>query len=375
MKYYLIAGERSGDMHGANLMKALRQQDPQAEFRFLGGEAMQAVGGTLVRHYRDLAFMGIWEVLQNIKTIRKYLRECQQDVQDYRPDALILIDYGGFNLRMARFVKAQQLPFKVIYYISPKVWAWNTGRARRIRQVVDKMLVIFPFEVDFYQKFDYQVDFVGNPLWDAIRDFRPHPLFREKHQLDSRPIVALLPGSRRQEVRKILRRMLSIREDFPDVQWVVAGVSNLPPEEYAPYASLSGVKVIFEDTYNLLTQAEAAVVTSGTATLETALFQVPQVVVYQTSWLTYRIAKLLVKVKYISLVNLVAGKEVVQELIQGDFHRQALQKALQAVRPGGARHEAILQDYTQLAEQLGKTGASVKAATQIQNYLSRKAAQ
>lgn len=369
MKYYLVVGERSGDLHAANLMKALLKEDPDASFRFWGGDAMQAVGGEIVKHYREMAFMGFVEVLRHLGKIRAFLRECQADIASHKPDVVILVDYSGFNMRIAKFIKKKQLGIPVYYYISPKIWAWNTQRAHKIKQLIDRMFVIFPFEVDFYKQFEYSVDFVGNPLWDAIRDFSPSPTFRQSHQLSDKPIIALLPGSRKQEVNNILKKMSQVVKHFPDYQWVIAGVSNLPKDLYTPFLALKGVKIVFDDTYNLLHEAEAAVVTSGTATLETALFNVPQVVVYQTSFLTYWIVKALIKVKYISLVNLVGEKEVVKELIQGNFTEEKLVEAVRSIINEGAQRNQILNDYQMMIEKLGRQGASATTAKLVVKYL------
>lgn len=367
MKYYLIAGERSGDMHAANLMRGLAQQDPQATFRYYGGDAMRAVGGELVRHYQDMNFMGIWEVIKNLGKIKRFLRECQADLLAFQPDVLILVDYAGFNMRMAKFAKQNGL--RTFYYISPKIWAWNTGRAQNIKRWVDKMFVIFPFEVDFYKQFHYQVDYVGNPLWDAIQQHHPLPDFKAKHQLDERPIVALLPGSRPQEVQKMLPMMLSVRAQFPQHQFVVAGVSNLSTQMYEIVQNTPDVKMILEETYDLLLHSEVAVVTSGTATLETALFNVPQVVGYRTSFLTYKLGRALIKVSYLSLVNLVMDKPVVKELIQSECNPQQLAEELRHIMTGGAKRAAVLADYAALRAKMGSAGASEKAAQLMWHYL------
>lgn len=368
MKYYVIAGERSGDLHASNLMKAIKQDDPQAEFRFWGGDEMQKVGGTMVKHYRETAFMGFVSVLKNLRKIRGFIKQCKQDVLSYKPDVVVLVDYAGFNLRIAKFAKKQGFP--TFFYISPKVWAWNTKRAYGIKANIDRMFVIFPFEREFYQQFDYEVDYVGNPLLDAIANFTPNPDFRAKHGLDDRPIVALLPGSRKQEVKKMLPVMLGNPAAFPEHQFIVAGVNNLPEEMYAEAKAHPQVKIVYEDTYNLLTQAEAAVVTSGTATLETGLFQVPQVVVYKTSTVSYAIAKKLIKVAYISLVNLVANKEAVKELIQKDCNAENVTAELQLIVEGGHKRPQIMQDYADLKELMGETGASARAGKLMVKYLN-----
>ena len=367
MKYYLIAGERSGDLHASNLMKAIQEKDADAEFRFWGGDAMQQVGGTMVKHYRETAFMGLFTVLKNLRKIRGFIKLCKQDIAAYKPDVVILVDYAGFNLRIAKFAKQEGFP--TFFYISPKVWAWNTKRAYKIKAIIDRMFVIFPFEKDFYKKFDYEVDYVGNPLLDAIADFTPNPNFREKHGLDQRPIIALLPGSRKQEVEKLLSVMVKSTQSFSNHQLVVAGVNNLPDHMYAVAKDNPNIKIIYENTYDLLTQAEAAIVTSGTATLETGLFKVPQVVVYKTNALTYSIAKRVIKTEFISLVNLVASKEVVKELIQKDCNPEKVATELQKLVVGGSQRNQVLQDYQHLQELMGETGASHRAGTLMVQYL------
>ncbi|MFP4090779.1 MAG: lipid-A-disaccharide synthase [Cyclobacteriaceae bacterium] len=370
MKYYIIAGERSGDLHGANLIKALREQDEQAEIRCWGGEAMEAAGAELVVHYRDLAFMGFLEVAKNLDTIRKFLKQCEKDLLRYQPDVLILIDYPGFNMRMAKFAKKQGM--LVNYYISPKIWAWNQGRARKIKANVDRMFCILPFEKEFYKKFDYPVDYVGNPLLDAIREFSPAPDFRKKYGLDERPLIAVLPGSRRQEVSTMLQTMLALVPDFKDYQFAVAAVNNLPDEVYAQARKLENVSVIEGQTYDILHQARAALVTSGTATLETALFEVPQVVCYKTSTLSYLIARSLIKVPYISLVNLIADEEVVPEMIQADFSHSKLKAVLEKLLGPTETREAQLQAYRRIKHLLGKERASEKVARLIVNQLKEQ---
>ncbi|HAS39727.1 MAG TPA: lipid-A-disaccharide synthase [Microscillaceae bacterium] len=367
MKYYLIAGERSGDLHASNLMKAIQEKDADAEFRFWGGDAMQQVGGTMVKHYRETAFMGLFTVLKNLRKIRGFIKLCKQDIAAYKPDVVILVDYAGFNLRIAKFAKQEGFP--TFFYISPKVWAWNTKRAYKIKAIIDRMFVIFPFEKDFYKKFDYEVDYVGNPLLDAIADFTPNPNFREKHGLDQRPIIALLPGSRKQEVEKLLSVMVKSTQSFSNHQLVVASVNNLPDHMYAVAKDNPNIKIIYENTYDLLTQAEAAIVTSGTATLETGLFKVPQVVVYKTNALTYSIAKRVIKTEFISLVNLVASKEVVKELIQKDCNPEKVATELQKLVVGGSQRNQVLQDYQHLQELMGETGASHRAGTLMVQYL------
>jgi len=360
MKYYLIAGEASGDLHGAKLMQAIHKSDPQAEFRFWGGDKMQAEGGTLVKHYRDLAFMGYAEVLQNIKTILGNISFCKKEILDYHPDVVILIDYPGFNLRMAKFASRQG--FKVAFYISPTVWAWKQGRVKTIKKYVDRMLVILPFEKEFYAKFDYEVNFVGNPLLDELNDEKQISKedFAKENGLDKRPVIALLPGSRVQEIKRMLTPMLDQIANFPDYQFVIAGVNSVSKAIYP-----ENVKIVFNQTHTLLRASEAALVTSGTATLETALLNIPQVVCYKAGTVSYAIAKRLVKLNYISLVNLILDKEVVRELIQKDCTSKNIREELKKILPGSPKREEILSNYRKLVKVLGSRGASEKAAAVI----------
>ncbi len=366
MKYYIIAGERSGDLHASNLIKALRQEDPQAQIRCWGGELSQEAGGELAKHYEDLAFMGFVEVLSNLTTIRKAMRFCKEDIEAWKPDVVILVDYAGFNLRIARFAKEKG--FKVYYYISPKVWAWNQSRANNIKKYVDKMFVILPFEKKFYKQFNYEVDFVGNPIMDAINQFVPNPNFRKDNDLDERPIIAVLPGSRKQEVERTLHYMLSILPPFMDHQFVVAAVPNLPKKYYEQFRR-NEIRIVYDQTYDLLANAKAALVTSGTATLETALFNVPQVVCYSTNYITYLIAKSLIKVKYISLVNLIADKPLVTELIQDEFNPSNIMKELEKLVRNPQEREAMLNGYYELRQLMGEEGASVQAGKLMYKYL------
>ncbi|MFY7828818.1 MAG: lipid-A-disaccharide synthase [Flectobacillus sp.] len=366
MKYYIIAGERSGDLHGSNLIKAILQKDANAQIRAWGGDMMQEAGATLVKHYKDIAFMGFAEVIKNLPTILGLLSFCKKDIQAYQPDVVILIDYAGFNMRVAKFVKS--IGIKTFYYISPKVWAWNQSRALNIKKFVDRMFVIFPFEKDFFKKYDYEVDYVGNPLFDAIADFQPKPNFRKEARVGQKPIIALLPGSRHQEVAKILPMMVAQAYNFPDYQFVIAGVSNLPKELYARWQSIFPIKVVYDDAYNLLSVADAALVTSGTATLETALLNVPQVVCYKTSGISFAIAKMVIKVPYISLVNLVAQKKIVPELIQNDLNNNTVQEELNKIlRPEG--RQAQQEGYAEVRAILGEKGASAKAGSLMVDYL------
>ena len=366
MKYYIIAGEASGDLHGSNLMKSILKKDPNAEFRFWGGDLMQAVGGTMVKHYRDLAFMGFVEVLMNLRTILTNIKICKEDLKQYQPDTLILIDYPGFNLRVAEFAKS--LGIKVIYYISPQLWAWKEGRVKKIRDHVDEMLVILPFEKDFYKKHKVDVHFVGHPLLDAIKDLPSinEEEFKKANHLNNKEIIALLPGSREQEVVKMLRLMLSVRPYFPDYQFVIAGAPSLPKEFYQSYVD-ENVHFVSNKTYDLLRCSKAALVTSGTATLETALLNIPEVVCYRSSKISYEIGKRLIgkNIKYISLVNLIMDREVVTELIQDELNTSNLVKELQLVLD--SNRAKILSDYEDLRIKLGNRGASDNAAEIIVN--------
>jgi lipid-A-disaccharide synthase len=368
MKYYLIAGETSGDLHGANLMRALQEEDANAEFRFWGGDQMADVGGELVKHYSEHAYMGFQEVVANLGTIFSNIKLCKTDITSYAPDALILIDYPGFNLRIAKWAKDQGI--KVCYYISPQVWAWNSGRVKRIKQIVDRMYVILPFEKEFYAKWDYNVEFVGHPLLDAIARMQPHKAFRQTASLDGRPVVAILPGSRKQEIRKMLPVMVEMSEQFPNHQFVVGVVGHVGE---AFYRELVGhyptVNYVTDQTYNLLQHADAALVTSGTATLETALFGVPEVVCYKGSPISYAIGRMLVNVEYISLVNLIMEKEVVKELIQGDFNTNTLALELNDLLNDEERQAQVREDYKELKTRLGGSGASQKTAKLIYTYL------
>jgi lipid-A-disaccharide synthase len=371
LKYYLIAGEKSGEQHAAALMQALQQKDHQAEFRFWGGEAMQAVGGELVRHYKDLAFMGFGEVIRNLRKIIGFLKQCKQDIAQYEPDVIILIDYAGFNMRIAKFAKLKG--FKVFYYISPKIWAWNQDRANKVKQFVDKMFVIMPFEKDFYKKYNYDVDFVGNPVYTAVKSFTPTEDLRKKYLLPDKPIIAILPGSRKQELLACFGTLLSVTHFFPDYQFVVGGVSSLPRELYAK-AENHEVRIVFDETYNLLHIAKAAVLVSGTVSLEAALFKVPQVVCYRTkSTLTYWLGKLLIQVKYASLVNLILDKPAVPELIQKDFNSANLVHTLQEVLTN--RRLQIVSDYRTLDEKVRTQDVAANTANLMWKYLNENTSQ
>lgn len=366
-KIYIIAGEASGDLHSANLMKAILKQDSTVDFRYWGGDHMAAVTGQPVKHISELAFMGFVEVVANLKTILGNIQFCKQDILEYQPEALVLVDYPGFNLRIAKWAKSQGIP--VIYYISPQIWAWKQNRVHTIKKVVDKMLVILPFEKEFYARFGVDVTFVGHPLLDAIEQFIAKTdkidLYK-KHNLDQRPVIALLPGSRKQEIKTKLPIMLDSLSKFNDYQFVIAGAPAMPSSFYEPFLKDSkNVRLIHGETYDLLSIATAALVTSGTATLETALFKVPEVVCYKGSAISYTIAKRLIKVKYISLVNLILQKETVKELIQHECNAEQIKKELQAILPGQTKHDAMKSDYADLLDILGQGGASEKAAKEI----------
>ncbi|WP_304145178.1 lipid-A-disaccharide synthase [Mesoflavibacter zeaxanthinifaciens] len=365
MKYYIISGEASGDLHGSNLMKSLQKVDANADFRFWGGDLMETVGGTLVKHYKELAFMGFVEVVMNLRTIAKNLSFCKKDIENYNPDVIIFIDYPGFNLRIAKWAKAKG--FKTHYYISPQIWAWKEGRIKDIKRDVDQMYVILPFEKDFYEKkHNFPVHFVGHPLIDAIsnRIQIDDSEFRKKHNLSDKPIIALLPGSRKQEITKMLSVMLSLVNDYEDYQFVIAGAPGLDYDFYKQFIKQDNVNFISNKTYDLLSLSTAALVTSGTATLETALFKVPQVVCYKGSWISYQIGKRVVNLDFISLVNLILEKEAVTELIQNDFNKKRLKKELDLILDEYERTKFFI-DYYDLEKKLGGKGASLKTATLI----------
>jgi lipid-A-disaccharide synthase len=365
MKYYIIAGEASGDLHGSNLMKALYKEDPKADIRFWGGDLMQNVGGIQVKHYRELAFMGFIEVIFNLKTILNNIKICKKDILEFQPDVLVFIDYPGFNLRIAKWAK--QLGMRTHYYISPQIWAWKENRITAIKRDVDKMYVILPFEKNFYQdKHQYPVAFVGHPLIDAIHN-QPTidaSVFRKENQLNDKPIIAILPGSRKQEITKMLSVMLSVVNDFPDYQFVIAGAPSQEFSFYEGFISNENIKFISNKTYDLLRNATAALVTSGTATLETALFKVPEVVCYKGSWASYQIAKRIITLEYISLVNLIMDEEVVTELIQEDCSTKRIREELKKILEPNHRKN-ILNQYMLLEEKLGGIGASEKTAQLI----------
>jgi lipid-A-disaccharide synthase len=370
MKYYMIAGEASGDLHGSNLIKEIRLLDATANIRCWGGDLMQQSGGTIVKHYRDLAFMGFIEVVMNLRTIFKNLAFCKQDIQEFAPDVLVLIDYPGFNLRIAEWAKQQGI--KVVYYISPQVWAWKENRVKKMKTCIDKMLVILPFEKEYYKnKWNWEVDYVGHPLVQVVNEYMAANTPLQATIPTQKPIIALLPGSRRQEILIKLPIMLSVAALFPGYQFVVAQAPGLEDDFYAgmlaPYSNVSTVK---NNTYSLLMQSTAALVTSGTATLETALFAVPQVVCYKGSSISYQIAKRLITIKYISLVNLIMDKLVVTELIQNELTVSQLTQQLSLLLTNTEKINQVQADYADLKSLLSKGGnASVTAAKSIVQFV------
>jgi len=374
MKYYLIAGEASGDLHGSNLMKSLLEIDTKAEFRFWGGDLMAKYGGTPVKHMRELAFMGFIKVAMNIRTILKNISFCKQDVANYNPDVLILIDYAGFNLKIAQFAKSKGI--KVHFYISPKIWAWKTNRVKKIKKFVDEMFTILPFESDFYKKHNFDVNYVGNPVNDAIHAHKEKAIitgeFLKKNNLPDKPIIALLAGSRKQEIKLMLPTMIEVSHFFPSYQFIIAGAPSIDNSFYKAYIGAHTIPIVYNQTYNLLENSTAALVTSGTATLETALLHVPQIVCYNTNIGTflYKIGrKLFIKVKWISLVNLILNFEAVKELTQNTFRKEYLVKELNAILNDETYRNNMLNAYENLQEIMGMPGASKKAAIGIINAL------
>lgn len=360
MKYYLIAGEASGDLHASNLMKELKKLDTDAVFRCWGGDKMQDAGGTILKHYRELAFMGFTEVLMNLGTIMKNIDLCKKDIAAWKPDTVIFVDYPGFNLRIAPYVK--KLGIRTVWYISPQVWAWKESRVKKLKACIDKMLVILPFEKDFFRKWNYEVEYVGHPLLDSLS-----PTLSEKER---EQIVAILPGSRKQEIAVMLPEMLEVVDKFPDYKFIIAGAPSVDKEFYNTYTGNKNANVVFGETYSLLSKASAAVVTSGTATLETALHGTPEVVCYKGSGISYLIAKRLIKVKYISLVNLIMDKPVVTELIQDEMNATNIEKELRNILEDQQDIATMKNDFTALREKLGNSGASERAAKIVFDYLS-----
>ncbi|MHB9147391.1 MAG: lipid-A-disaccharide synthase [Candidatus Amoebophilus sp.] len=369
MRYYIIAGEKSGDIYGSRLTKALQQLDSQAIFRGYGGNHMQQAGVDIVVHYRELAVMGVGFLRSFIK-LYKYYKNCKKDIEQFQPDAIILIDYAGFNLRIAKFAKEKHI--KVFYYISPKLWAWNTKRVHKIKAYVDQMFTIFPFEKDFYKQHNYHtVEYVGNPLIEEAKYYNKNCNFLKDNKLDKRPIIALLPGSRLQEITKLLPVMLALVTALPEYQFVVAGISELPAELYMPAKQLQNITIIYDQIQDILSHASVAVVTSGTATLETAYFNVAQVVVYKTDPLTYNLAKWLVKLRYISLVNILAKEEVVRELIQEKLTPTSLLNAMKEVITNSDFKQKQLASYESIRNLLGENDTSINTAKLILKHLSK----
>ena len=371
MKYYIIAGEASGDLHASNLMKHLKIKDAGFTCRAWGGDLVQAQGAELVKHYRDLAFMGFIEVIANLRTILRNIDFCKKDMLAYKPDVLVLVDYPGFNLRIADF--AAKNGIRVVYYISPQIWAWKQSRIHQIKRNVNRMIVILPFEKDFYAKHDFTVDFVGHPLLDAIANrekIDSSKQFMSRNKLTAKPIIALLPGSRKQEIKTMLPLMMSVRKHFPDFQFVIGAAPSLDESFYKEITGSSDVSIVFNQTYPLLENSFAALVTSGTATLETALFGVPEVVCYKGSLISYHIARQLIKIKYISLVNLIMDHEVVTELIQDDLNPQRIQEELTRITINDAGRRQMLSNYELLKLKLGGIGASERAANLIWSDIS-----
>ena len=368
-KFYIISGERSGDLHASNLVLAMQKLDLNSKFRGMGGSYSADAGVDLVVDYSEVGVMGFLEVVLGFRKVLKYLSLIKKDLLVYRPDALILVDYGGFNMKIAAFAKENGIP--VHYYIPPKVWAWNQKRALKLKAFTDQIYSILPFEPEFFEKYDMNVHYVGNPLLDEIRKFKSHDFFFQKNELSYQPIIALLPGSRKQEINGMLDRLVSFVREFPNAQFVIAGVGSLPELAYDP-ARTAGIKVVIDQTYDLLSHATVAVVASGTATLETALFRVPQIVVYRTSSISYMIAKNLIRVPYISLVNLIAGKEVVKELIQDDFTVENLKGELNRIFSNVVYKGEMLQGYDLIQERIGDSSASDSTAELILDYLKEK---
>ena len=366
MKYFIIAGERSGDLHASNLMKEIKVKDPEAEFRFVGGDMMIAQGGKLIFHNSEMAFMGFVEILGSLSKILRVMKQCKAEITSFKPDVVLLVDFASFNMRIAKWAKKNG--FRVDYYISPKVWAWKENRAYNIKKFVDHLYCILPFEKEFYKRFEYKVDYVGNPLLDAIADFKPQDDFYSKHRLSDKPIIAILPGSRKQEIESILYVMMSVVNAFPQFQFVIAGVDHFPEEYYEQFIRNDDIHVVYNETYELMSESKFAIVCSGTATLETALFNVPQVVCYQTSFISATIARLLIKVQYVSLVNLIADKEIVRELIQENFTPHNLLDELNKLTKDPSHVQKIMDGYAELRTLLGEAGASKRTAELITNY-------
>ncbi len=370
MKYYLIAGERSGDLHASNLIKSLKKEDINADFRALGGEMMETAGAKIYRYYHEINYMGVWEVIKNLKIILRNLKACKEDILAHRPDVLILIDFGGFNMKMAKFAKEQNI--KTFYYISPKVWAWNTGRAYNIKKYVDRMFVILPFEKDFFKQFDYEVDYVGNPVNDSISSFVMDENLVAFFKDLKKPIVAILPGSRKYEVLNMFSVIGEVMNQNKDYSYIVAAVNSLPRQYYDDFEKkYPQVKIVYEKTYDILAHAQAAVVTSGTASLETALLNIPHMVVFKANWFSYLVAMSVLKIKYVSLPNLIAGYEVVKELLQSQFTSAIVSDHLNQILKNETIRNRQLDGYTKIKKILGDAGTSDKTAKLMYRYLEQ----
>ena len=372
MKYYLIAGEASGDLHASHLMQALKQQDPQAEFRFFGGDLMTAVGGTRVKHYRELAYMGFVPVLLHLRTILRNMKMCKQDISQWKPDVVILVDYPGFNLKIAQYVKANRI-CPVYYYISPKIWAWKEYRIKNIKRDVDELFSILPFEIEFFeQKHHYPIHYVGNPTAQEVIAFLANEKLEMRNEKWDKPVIALLAGSRKQEIKDNLPAMIQATAHLDDrYDLVLAGAPSIEPDYYAQFLEGSAVRLVMNETYSLLAHATAALVTSGTATLETCMFRVPQVVCYETPLpqLIGFLKRHILKVKYVSLVNLIANREVVRELVAETFSVDNIRRELEAILPNGAKRQQMLSDYEEVHRLLGDSKAADEAARQMINLL------
>lgn len=367
MKYFIVAGEASGDLHASNLMKGLKQADSHAQFMFFGGNLMLEQGGELVKHYKEMAFMGFVEVVQNLQSISQNFKLCKKSIDQFKPDAIILVDYPGFNLRIAKYAKSKG--YRVIYYISPKVWAWKESRVKRLRKYVDKLIIIFPFEQEYFKRKGIDSVYLGNPLVDTLKESAGDEEFLKNHNLCLKPIIAILAGSRKQEIKHMLPIMLSLVEKLPDYQFVIAGAPSLDLSDYKQYMGTLDVPIIFNRTQELLRNSTVAVVTSGTATLEAALLNVPEVVCYKGNLVSMIIAWAVIRVKFISLVNLILDKEAVKELIQYKLTEESLLKEVSNLLPGEEGRPVMLQHFEELKEKLGKAGTSQRVAEFIVGYV------
>jgi lipid-A-disaccharide synthase len=366
MKYYIIAGEASGDLHASNLIKGLVKYDPKAEVRAWGGELLEAAGAQLVKHYKDLAIMGFVEVLAHLNTIRNNFKFAKADILDFQPDVLITVDFPGFNLRMVKWAKLNGI--RTFHYISPNLWAWKKNRVYSMRKTIDKLFVILPFEPDFYREYDVNTVYEGHPLLDAVNQFKATDLqhFKQKHSLENREIVAILPGSRKQEISRMLPLMIQVAEKHPEYQYLIAGAPGMDVKFYQQFISNhENIHLLHNETYDILHHAVAGMICSGTATLEAALFNVPQVVCYKTNKITFFIARLIVKIRRFSLVNLILARDAVKELIQHEMNDESLSNAFSDICPGGQKHDVVLGDYKELKSKLGSDGVSDRLAKKM----------